>query len=84
VVLAAVTVVWLQARSRGGPASSPDATRPCFETMGMPAPLLWACRIWYRAALKRELLNEAEPVLTDFGVTRDALRAYVRRSFWQP
>lgn len=82
-VLAAVKIVWLQARSQSRPPRH-DVLKPCFETMGMPRSLLWACRIWYRAALRRDLLQEPESVLQDFGVTRHALRAYLRRRFWQP
>jgi uncharacterized protein YjiS (DUF1127 family) len=61
-----------------------DLLRPSFETLGMPLLLLWACRIWYRAALRRDLLSEPNEALADFGVTRNALLAYLRRPFWQP
>lgn len=50
----------------------------------MPRPLLWACRIRYRAALRRELLREPKETLRDFGVTADALHAYLNRRFWKP
>ena len=83
-VLAAVKIVRLQARAPVGPRKFADVLKPCFESMGMPWPLLWACRIWYRAALRRELTAEPDSVLADFGVTRDALRAYLRRPFWRP
>jgi len=55
-VLAAMTVVWLRSRRK---LDVPDSNllRPGFEELGMPRPLLWACRIWYRSALHRELLN---------------------------
>jgi uncharacterized protein YjiS (DUF1127 family) len=61
-----------------------DLLRPSFETLGMPLPLLWACRTWHRAALRRELLSEPNEALTDFGVTRDTLLAYLRQPFWRP
>lgn len=78
-----MTVVWLRSRSRRD-LSGRDLLRPGFEGLGMPRPLLWACRIWYRAALRRELLQEPTEILHDFGVTADALRAYLDRRFWEP
>jgi len=78
-----MTVVWLRSRRK---LDVPDSNllRPGFEGLGMPRPLLWACRIWYRSALHRELLNEPEEGLRDFGVTAGALHTYVGRRFWEP
>lgn len=82
-VLAAVNVVRLRTRKVVRPMSERDLLRPAFETLGMPL-LLWACRIWYRAALRRELLSEPNEALADFGITRNALLAYLHRPFWRP
>lgn len=82
-VRAAMTVVWLLTRFRQG-LPERDLLRPGFEGLAMPRPLLWACRIWYRSALRREVLNEPEEVLRDFGVTGETLRTYLNRRFWEP
>lgn len=76
-------VVWLQSRLQRPPRHR-DLLQPCFAQLGMPRLLLWACRIWYRSALRCDLLHEPESVLHDVGVTRHALRSYVGRRFWQP
>lgn len=81
--LAAMTVIWLRSRSTQD-ASKSNLLRPGFEGIGMPRPLLWACRVWYRSALRSELRNQPEEVLRDFGVTTDVLRSYLGRSFWEP
>lgn len=83
-VLAAVNVVRRRTRKVVRPMPERDLLRPGFETLGMPLLLLWACRIWYRAALRRELLSELNEALANSGVTRNALLAYLRRPFWQP
>lgn len=84
-VLAAVNVVRLRTRKVVRPMPERDLLRPAFETFGMPLLLLlWACRIWHRAALRRELLSEPNEALADFGVTRNALLVYLHRPFWQP
>ncbi len=78
-----MTVVWLRTRFRQG-LTERDLLRPGFGGLGMPRPLLWACRVWYRSALRREVLDEPEEVLRDFGVTGDTLRTYLNRRFWEP
>ena len=82
---------WGSAEADGDGPAAPAAWRQVnralltdapFEQEAHSTPILWLRRWAWRRRL-RALLREPDAVLADFGTTRSALLAYLRRPLWR-